>query len=162
MYCIIIAGIPASGKTSLADHLARGLPFILENNFENISREGLEALLDRYSYTPVVISLTGDYRELYRRFLDRNSSPGRHRGHAVNCYPEPSPGAAPPPVSYEAFVSGIIARGMDQFSLKGPRITLDTTDFTKIDCEKLLREIRACQKQLQQKPVDGNSEKMIV
>lgn len=86
MYCIIIAGIPASGKTSLADHLARqlmarGLPFILENNFENISREGLEALLDRYSYTPVVISLTGDYRELYRRFLDRNSSPGRHRGH---------------------------------------------------------------------------------
>ena len=85
MYCIIIAGIPASGKTSLADHLARkldlpvfskdrikeilyddigfhcreekvrlgiaamntmyylarqlmarGLPFILENNFENI------------------------------------------------------------------------------------------------------------------------------
>ena len=99
MYCILITGIPAAGKSEMARFLGRelGLPvlskdrikellydtvgfqsraekvrlgtasmeimydmaeqlmacrqaFILENNFENASREGLTRILDRHGY----------------------------------------------------------------------------------------------------------------
>lgn len=42
-------------------------PFILENNFETISREPLLGILERYSYTAITIALTGDYSIIYKR-----------------------------------------------------------------------------------------------
>lgn len=190
MYCIIITGIPASGKTTTAKflgerlnlpviskdavkellydtvgfhsrkekiilgtaamnimyHMAEqlmkaGLPFILENNFENVSRAGLCRILDAYSCKAITVALTGDYRVLYKRFLERNASPDRHRGHVVNSYPEEEIKEETPQLSYEAFVEGIAARGMDSFILPGPRITLDTTDFSKVDMEALAASI---------------------
>lgn len=111
MYCILVTGIPASGKSTLAaaiagalhlpwiskdrikellfDRLgfrsreekvrlglaamdamyycaeqlmAAGKPFILENNFENSSREPLLRLLERHDYQAITLTLTGDYR----------------------------------------------------------------------------------------------------
>ena len=59
-------------------------PFILENKFENISREGLLLILEKYSYKAITITLTGDYKKIYQRFVERNNSPERHRGHIVN------------------------------------------------------------------------------
>lgn len=124
MYCILVTGIPAAGKSTLAGRLADALalpllqkdaikeilfddlgfrsreekvklgvasmdimyhmagrlmalgqPFILENNFEDVSRPGLLALLERYGYTALTVSLTGDYRRIYERFLQRNADP---------------------------------------------------------------------------------------
>lgn len=190
MYCIIITGIPASGKTTTAKslgerlnlpviskdsvkellydtvgfhsrkekivlgtaamnimyHMAEqlmkvSLPFILENNFENVSRAGLCRILDAYSYKAITVALTGDYHVLYKRFLERNTSPDRHRGHVVNSYPEKQIKGDTPQLSYEAFVEGITARGMDGFALPGPRITLDTTDFSKVNMEALAASI---------------------
>lgn len=142
MYCILVTGIPAAGKSTLAGFLSECLhlpliskdqikeimyddigfrsraekvslgiagmnvmyymagqlmkvkqPFILENNFENVSRDGLMKLLDQYDYKAITITLTGDYRSIYQRFLQRNDSPERHRGHVVNdCYPEENRG----------------------------------------------------------------------
>ncbi len=201
MYCIIITGIPASGKSVMAEFLSekldlpvfskdkikellyddvgfrsreekvrlgiaamnimyhaaeqlmrRGRPFILENNFEHISRQGLEELLQRYSYIPVVVSLTGDRQELYLRFLKRDGTPERHRGHITNRYPEQDPPEDISPIPYEAFAAGIAARGMDTFTVDGPHITLDTTDFTKIDYEELLRNLRTLQAQILNNP----------
>ncbi|XCP84095.1 AAA family ATPase [Roseburia hominis] len=138
MYCILVTGIPAAGKSTMAEVLAeylglpviskdkikellydtigfrsreekvmlgiagmnimyymaeqlmkRGQSFILENNFENVSKEGLVAILEKYSYKAITVTLTGDYEKIYQRFLKRNDSPDRHRGHIVNdCYPE--------------------------------------------------------------------------
>ena len=97
MYCILVTGIPAAGKTTMAEYLSErmklpvfskdtvkellydqvgfrsrkekvrlgiasmemiyygakqlmkvGQPFILENNFENISKEGIMTLLKEY------------------------------------------------------------------------------------------------------------------
>ena len=192
MYCILVTGIPASGKSTMAEFLAErlrlpviskdklkeilfddvgfasrsekvalgtaamnimyyttrqlmecGLPFILENNFENISREGICSLLQKYSYHAVTVVLTGDYKIIYQRFLERNESPDRHRGHVVNdCYPEKEGNSRPEPVlSYEDFCEGIRARGMDSFSAGGPRIVVNTTDFSLVDREALLQEI---------------------
>ena len=192
MYCVLIAGLPATGKTTLSEYLSRrldlpviskdrikellydtvgfagrqekvrlgvaamdilyymarqlmerNLPFILENNFEDVSRPGLAALLEEFSYQPVTVMLTGDYLTLYNRFLLRNGSPERHRGHVVNSrYPETNPGEETGYLSYDDFVSGFTARGMDRFSVGGFRIEVDTTDFSKVDLESIAERIQ--------------------
>ena len=191
MYCILVTGIPAAGKSTMAAFLGEhfGLPviskdiikelmyddigfcsreekvklgiasmnimyymaaqlmknhqpFILENNFEKISREPLIEILERYSYTAITVTLTGNYAKIYERFVERNGSPGRHRGHVVNdCYPEKNPNKEVKPVSYENFVSGITDRGMDSFVANGPHVVIDTTDFNKIHMETLIKKI---------------------
>jgi len=125
--------------------LALGQSVILENNFENSSKEGLQALLAEYPCQVVTLALTGDPQVIYRRFLRRDASPARHRGHVVNtCYPEP-PGPRPPyvPLTFEQFVEGFQARGMDSFDIGGPRITVDVTDFSKVDAKALAQEVLA-------------------
>lgn len=193
MYCILLTGIPAAGKSTMAEFLSEQLelpviskdkikeilfdelgfgsreekvklgvasmeimydmaeqlmtcrkPFILENNFETASKEGLMTRLNRYSYQAVTVTLTGDYSVIYQRFLARNESPDRHRGHVVNdCYPEKTPNHKVTPVSYEGFVAGITKRGMDTFTANGPQIVVDTTDFEKVQREEVLRQILA-------------------
>lgn len=198
MYCILVTGIPASGKSTIADFLAEALelpviskdrikelmydvigfrsreekvklgiasmdimyymaeqlmknnlPFILENNFENISKAGLMGILDKYSCHAITVTLTGDYSKIYQRFLERNDSPDRHRGHVVNdCYPEIKNNNMISQISYEDFVNGITAREMDRFAANGPHIILDTTDFNKVDQNALLRSIITCREEL--------------
>lgn len=125
-----------------------GQPFILENNFEYSSERGIRILLTKYQYSPLTIALTGDYQVIYRRFLERDISPDRHRGHVVNdCYPEKE--ARSPEklknasISYEDYVRGIECRGFDAFSVGGTRITVDTTDFSAVDMDGLLLQVSA-------------------
>lgn len=191
MYCILVTGIPAAGKSTMAQFLSERLsvpiiskdkikellfddvgfrtreekvklgigsmnimyymaeqlmqcnqPFILENNFEHASQNGLNAILEQYSYKAITVTLTGDYQKIYERFVERNESVDRHRGHVVNnCYPEKMPGVKVAPMTYESYVSGIANRGMDSFTSNGPHIVVDTTDFLKIDKEELIKDI---------------------
>ena len=192
MYCILVTGIPASGKSTMARFLAEAFglpviskdrikecmydtigfrsreekvklgiasmqimydlaeelmrsarPFILENNFENVSKEGLLTILKKYKYKAITVTLTGDYKIIYQRFLERNRDPGRHPGHVVNdCYPGSKEINNPVQISYESFVEGITQRGMDSFTANGPQIILDTTDFGRLDREDLVRRIQ--------------------
>lgn len=194
MNCILVCGMPAAGKTTIAKKLSKslGLPVfskdeikellydavgfrsraekvalgvgamdamyyaagqvmgaggsvILENNFENASVQGLRALLDRWGAQPVTVMLTGDYETVYRRFLARDQSPQRHRGHVVNtCYPE-EPGEKPPyvPMTLEQYVAGFTSRGMESFDIGGPRVTVDVTDLSKVDHALVARQVRA-------------------
>lgn len=124
-------------------------PFILENNFENVSREPLMELLGKYSYTAITVTLTGNYHKIYERFAERNNSPDRHPGHVVNdCYPPKTPNSAVKPISYEKFVNGIMNRGMDSFAANGPQIVVDTTDFSKIHTETLIKKISDCRDEI--------------
>lgn len=192
MYCILVTGIPASGKSTMARFLAEAFglpviskdrikecmydtigfrsreekvklgiasmqimydlaeelmrsarPFILENNFENVSKEGLLTILKKYKYKAITVTLTGDYKIIYQRFLERNRDPGRHPGHVVNdCYPGSKEINNPVQISYESFVEGITQRGMDSFTANGPQVILDTTDFGRLDREDLVRRIQ--------------------
>lgn len=195
MYCILITGIPAAGKTTMAAAIAErfklpiiskdvikeimfddigfqsrsekvklgiasmnimyylaeqlmktGQPFILENNFETSSKEGIINVLEKYSYTAITVTITGKYKIIYERFCKRNDSPNRHRGHIVNdCYPEKEPGMITPPMSYENYVNAVTQRGMDNFVANGPHIIVDVTDFTKLDRENILLQIKIAQ-----------------
>ena len=199
MYCILVTGIPAAGKSTAAEFLSdrlnlpmiskdkikeclfdtvgftsrdekvklgsgsmeiiyymagqlmkKGQPFILENNFEHASTEGLRQLLVKYSYTAVTVVLTGDFSAIYQRFLERDKNPGRHRGHVVNDrYPEIEPwGKAGTVLSYESFVEGIHNRGMDNFCANGPCIAVDTTDYSKVDWIGLVEKLHQLTEEL--------------
>lgn len=202
MYCILVTGIPAAGKSTMADVLSKKLnlpviskdsikellfdtvgfksreekvklgtasmeimynfaeqlmkcniPFILENNFEYSSKEGLMLILKKYSYNALTITLTGDYEKIYQRFAERNFSPDRHRGHVVNdCYPESDGNKRENPtlLSYEGYLYGIEHRGFDSFNADGKHIILDTTDFSNINMKELLSEIKNWQTEVTQ------------
>lgn len=189
MFCILVAGPPASGKSTLAARLSErlglpmvskdalkevlfdtlgfasrqekvalgvaamellyafaqaqmrvGKPFILENNFEDASKSHLQELLARYGYTAITLRMAGDPAVLYQRFLARNASPERHRGHVVNDrYPEAEPGRAAAPPTLEGFARGIAGRGMDRFAVPGPLLEVDATDFAREDLEAIVR-----------------------
>lgn len=192
-FVILVTGIPASGKSMLAERLSTnlGLPwfskdrikealydtigfasreekvklgiagtevlyylaeqmmqcgrsFILENNFEAASRPGLMRLLERYGYRTLTLRLTGDYARIYERFVQRENSPLRHPGHVTNNRYSREEGAAPSPtITLEQYIAGIRAREMDSFCAGGQVITVDTTDFSKVDWDKLYREIES-------------------
>ena len=121
-------------------------PFILENNFEYSSEQGIKTLLAKYQYSVLTIALTGDYQVIYRRFRERDLSPGRHRGHVVNdCYPEKKKRSPEElratSISYENYIHSIQKRGFDAFCVDGRRIEVDTTDFSSIDMERLFLQI---------------------
>lgn len=101
-------------------------PFILENNFENISGDELNQL------------------------LERNKSPERHRGHVVNTqYPEnPNMRQAESTLSFEDFVSGIQSRGMDRFMANGPQIRIDTTELSKVNTDEIVKRVCALRDEL--------------
>ena len=202
MYCILVTGIPAAGKSTMAEVMSErlklpviskdtvkellfdnvgfqsraekvklgiasmeimyyvagqlmkaGQPFILENNFEYSSKHGMKNLLENYQYSALTITLTGDYKVIYQRFLERESSPDRHRGHVVNdCYPEKKEDnlktLKAKTVSYENFVRGIEQRGFDSFYVDGRQIKVDTTDFSRINMEELFSRIEAWKEQI--------------
>lgn len=202
MYCILVTGSPAAGKSVMAESLSErlmlpviskdaikellfdnvgfqsreekvnlgiasmeimyyaagqlmkaGQPFILENNFEHSSEHGIKDLLGKYKYSALTITLTGDYKVIYQRFLERESSPDRHRGHVVNdCYPEKKENTLKTPeartVSCESFIRRIEQRGFDAFCVGGRQIKVDTTDFSKIDMEEILSQIAAWKEEI--------------
>ncbi len=193
MYCILIAGIPASGKTKMAGELMQrlrlpaickdkikellfdtvgfnsrmekvklgvgsmeimyyfaetmmslGLPFILENNFENISKPGLQHILTKYSYTPITVRLVGDTRAIQLRGFRRSRLPERHPGHLVNDhYPLITPVVLPDSVgSVESFAEPLKSRGMLDFSVGGVEIEVDVTDIAKINYTDIAERIK--------------------
>ncbi len=202
MYCILVTGIPAAGKSTMAKVVSEklklpviskdtikellfdnvgfqsrtekvklgiasmeimyyvasqlmkaGQPFILENNFEYSSEQGMKSLLEKYQYSVLTITLTGDYKVIYQRFLERENSPDRHRGHVVNdCYPEKKENnmktLKAKTISYENFVCGIEQRGFDAFCVDGRQIKVDITDFSTINMEELFSRIEAWKEEI--------------
>ena len=190
--CILIAGLPACGKSTFARLLTRelgipciskdaikeslfntlgfqsrsekvklgeaayrilldqaesmlknGLTIALENNFEDSSRTPLIEMLGRTGAKPVTVLFDGDIAAIHARFLKRDQSPERHRGHVVNTYyPETEP-VPYIPLSLEAFTAGMEARGYRSFDVGGAKLIVDTTDIDSVDWVKVLEWIKA-------------------
>lgn len=190
--CILIAGMPASGKSTFARMLTgalnvpcfskdaikeslydtlgfrsraekvrlgeaayrvqldlaapllrAGLTVALENNFEDVSIPPLTEMLNRCGCTPVTVLLDGDPAVIWQRFILRDQSPGRHRGHVVNTeYPERTP-APYVPMTQEAFLEMVQRRGFRRFDAGGPRRVVDATDPGAVDWSNVLDWVRA-------------------
>lgn len=189
MYCILIAGAPASGKSTFASYLSSktgiacvskddikeklfdhigfrsrqekvsldicateimylfagnvlksGHHVILDNNFENSSKPSLFKLIEAYGADAVTIRFQGDMSVIYQRFISRDMSPDRHRGHVVNTsYPETEK-TEYIPMGEDVFTERYTQRGMTDFSV-GRLITADCTDPGTVDYDKLCDEI---------------------
>lgn len=127
--------------------LQTGKSVILENNFENYAKPDLLRLVKTYGCNIITVMFTGDVKTIYRRYIERNSDPSRHRGHILSdSYPETTPNhAVQNPISYEQFRDDFQKRGMSDFNVGGKRIEVDTTDFSSIDYDTIVREIQALQ-----------------
>lgn len=192
-YVIAVAGLPASGKSSLAEYLARearlplickdsikealfdtvgfhsrqekttlnraalkimfyvgeqiiraGQNVILENNFENDAYPYFEMLLEHNDVHCITISVGGDTKTIYERYVRRNRDPSRHRGHVLSTeYPEKkNPGHIPEPIAFKEFCQGFQERGMMDFKIGESVIYVDTTDFSKIRYEDILSALK--------------------
>ena len=200
MYCILVTGIPAAGKSTIAEKLSKKFclpwfskdsikeitfdeigfqsraekvklgvasmnimyymaeqlmkcnqPFILENNFEAISKPRLLEILDKYGYTAITISLTGDYATIYQRFIERNHSPERHPGHVSNtCYPLNGAKLVYNNLSYEGCVEAVESREMDKFCANGPMLSIDTTDYSKMNLEEIYQKVETMIKEIKE------------
>jgi len=100
-------------------------------------------MLARTGAQPVTVLFDGDIAVIHSRFLKREQSPERHRGHVVNTrYPEIE--STPyTPLSLEVFAAGMNARGYRTFDIGGPRLVVDTTDFDSVDWQMILNWIKS-------------------
>lgn len=119
--------------------------FILDNNFENASKEGLEYLLNKYNYTAITVRLTGNPGTIYKRYVERDLNTNRHRGHVVNdCYPEKHGTMKDNPTrkTFEQYMDDIKERGYNTFSANGPLIEVDVTDYSNVDYQQIIDQIK--------------------
>lgn len=191
VYCILISGFPAVGKSTMAQKIAERLKFpiiskdsikeilfdtigfksreeklklgvastelmyysaekliqskqslIIDNNFEKSSRAGIELLISKYDVIPITICMNGDITSIYFRFIERDKSPDRHKGHISNvCYPVNETFGSETPIDVETFEKRYTKRGMNDFVV-GHSIYVDATDPLTIDYDEVLSKIR--------------------
>ncbi|MCL1857765.1 MAG: ATP-binding protein [Oscillospiraceae bacterium] len=164
-YIILIAGIPAAGKTTYARHIGEklrvpvivkddirvklheslrydasipengtrygmasisvffhiaeclmtaGACFVLESNFTTRAIQDLSPLVQKYNYRPLTVLLDADPEVAHKRFCER-------QGIDINT----------------EFVFNDNAAAAYQDFCVGDKITIDTTDFAKVDYRKI-------------------------
>lgn len=139
MYCIIVTGIPASGKTVLAEYLSASLhiPVVLKDKIKEI----LFDTIGFRSRTEKVALGTGAMEAMYY-FADqmmRTGQPFLLENNFENVSREIN---IQPVLTQEEFIRGITERGMVEFQLPGPVMEIDTTDFSKMDLRHVTEELR--------------------
>lgn len=141
MYAILVAGLPAAGKSRFAEReMLAGRDLLIENNFEDESYEPTKKLLEKYGCDAITVRFQGDIEAIYSRFLARERSPDRHPGHIRNDrYPSEEPPTVISP-TLEQFAEGAARRGFARFSL-GRLIEVDATDLARVDYEAIERRI---------------------
>jgi predicted kinase len=126
-------------------HLELGKPIILENNFENVSKPGLHKLIEKYRCKKLTIRFQTDIKVLSERFLQRDRSPERHRGHVINTrYPETGEAVSvsSETLSFNDYYDRMKQRGMEFFSIGGEEIIVDTTDFSKVSYDAIYEQVK--------------------
>jgi predicted kinase len=109
-----------------------GYPVIMEGNFvpqgiKKVDEAGaIKSLIDKYGCQPLTYKFMGDTKVLHKRFVEREKTP--ERGQANVMFSE---------ISFEDFDR--FCRNLDAFNVGGDVIKVDTTDFEKVDYEKLIK-----------------------
>jgi len=120
-----------------------GVPVILENNFENNSKEKLIELIETYNYQVIHIRFEGDISAIYHRFAKRELSAERHPGHVTNqCYPPAEPFIRTASLTLEEFEKMVIRRGICSFDIGGDIIHVDSTDLSKMNYSEIMNAVK--------------------
>jgi predicted kinase len=115
----------------LAEELMKaGYSFIFESNFTQASAAILVPLIEKYDYKTLTVVLDADMKTLHQRFLEREDCDDRHPGLKRGANFK----------DFEEFKRA--AEKVRQFSVGGRRINIDTTDWSKVDYEAVLGEIK--------------------
>ena len=114
----------------IEEQMKVGVPIIVESNFVKESIPIIKRLLKKYNYRPITIRFEGDLHILHRRFLKREYSNERHNGLVAN-------GAFD---TFENFEK--TAQKSKKFKIDDNEILVDTTDFSKVDFDKIIEDIR--------------------
>jgi len=123
--------------------LKTGCSVIVDNNFDDISAQALNQLLERYDCKCLTIFLGGDADIFYRRYIDRDNAHARHLGHIVQDHFPLLPGESQDyEMTREEFAEKFEKRGMGAFRCKGDRIDIDATLPMGIDVSEIMKKIR--------------------
>lgn len=103
--------------------------FILESNFVKESIPILKNLVKKYNYHTITIRFEGDLEVLHERFIKRENSNERHQGLTSNGIFD----------DFENFKK--TADKANEFKINEQEIIVNTTDFSKVDFEKIINKI---------------------
>ncbi len=113
----------------IEEQMKAGLPIMAESNFTKESIEIIKNLLNRYSYSSITLKFDADVSILHKRFLEREYSDNRPKGLKAN-------GKFDDFYSFENMYLK-----SKEFVLDNKEILIDTTDFSKVDIEKIIENI---------------------
>ena len=101
-----------------------GNSLVIESNFyAEYDSEKLNTLTRKYGYATIQIQCRTDSKILFERYMERANSGDRHPGHFD--------------LQYQNIESALKDGRTEPLKVEGKLIDLDTTDFDKIDYEKL-------------------------
>jgi predicted kinase len=110
--------------------LEAGLSFVVEADFKpDEHTEKFKALKEKYRFEPVQVLCTADIEVLRERFKERANSPDRHPGHRDK-------------ENYGEFIKSLEENEYETLPIGGQRFEVDTTDFDKIDYDKLFKQLK--------------------
>ncbi|NBK90643.1 kinase [bacterium 1XD21-13] len=118
---------------------------LLEYPFYQYHKPRLQELAEEYGYHVITVYLYGDTQTVYQRSVKRDHGGKRHPGHLTDRYHiEDQTGGGPTAVDaipdYEGFCKWMRERNYD--IRLGHTIAVDVTDFTKINYDEIIEEIR--------------------
>jgi predicted kinase len=123
--------------------LEAGGSAIVDNNFDTESGRKFSALLERYAPKCACVFLRGDLDVLHERYTKRDNSHARHLGHVLQEHYPPREGdSLYYTMTKDEFYEKFMKRGMDSFTCPGGRIEVDTTDFSRVDTEAIVAEVK--------------------
>lgn len=123
--------------------LEAGGSAIVDNNFDTESGRKFSALLERYAPRCACVFLRGDLDVLHERYTKRDNSHQRHLGHVLQEHYPPREGdSLYYTMTKDEFYEKFMKRGMDSFTCPGGRIEVDTTDFSRVDTEAIVAEVK--------------------
>ena len=126
-----------------AELLDSGKSVILDNNFEDRNRAGLEKLITVHPCNVITVRFDCDVAVVYERYLKRDKSPDRHPGHVLMTAYPPIPGVEDEVklLTLEHFNGKYRSRGTFDFCM-GKLIRVDADDFTKISYPEILKRLK--------------------
>ena len=114
----------------IEEQMKVGMPIIAESNFVKESVPIIKNLLDKYNYNSITIRFEGDLQILHKRFLEREYSGERHMGLVSNGVFD----------DFENFEKTAVKA--KEFKINDDEILVDTTDFSKVDFNKIIKDIQ--------------------